>query len=297
MYDTCMFCNGKSTRNTPLTKCATCDNVCHAKCADLSSETFPAGWVCKICSEPTLKDIMKELKLMTAHNSTITNKINACQQSIEEIKTTLNNQELKLGEYISLTNELKKQNDAMETQISQLSNKLKHLEQYSRANCVELHGIPATAQEDIFKIISSVGKVVAFNITPAMIDIAHRLRPKPYAANKPSGIIIKFVRRYDKDAFLKAVKTKRNLNSHNLIELQMLMEYPICSIFAVESLSPDNKQLFHKYKQFKKDNNFKFLWTNNGKIFLRKSEGSFACIITTEDDIKKLGDSDSGARK
>ena len=41
-----------------------------------------------------------------------------------------------------------------------------------------------------------------------------------------------------------------------------------------ESLTTYRKRLFGKLHKFKQDNNFKFLWTANGTIYLHESESS-----------------------
>ena len=49
-----------------------------------------------------------------------------------------------------------------------------------------------------------------------------------------------------------------------------------------ESLTQSNKELFKDCLKVKKDKGFKFLWTNGGKIFMRKDqhEGSKVIQIT-----------------
>ncbi|XP_031340941.1 uncharacterized protein LOC116181804 [Photinus pyralis] len=288
MAEFCIACCGKSTRNNILHRCNACDSLWHAKCAGLSTEAVPSDWLCNACGEPTLKDIMKELRALSAKNSFITEKISACQKSIEDVKTSLHVQEVKVQEYINITENLRSQNASLISQVCQLTSKVNQQEQYSRANTLELHGIPVAPHEDILKIVISVGNAVNFKITPTVVDVAHRLRPRDNNTNRPSGIIIKFVRRYDKEGFLRAVKSRKNFSSHDLTDNASLLELPSSQIFAVESLSPYNKQLFHQCRQFKKDHAFKYLWTKNGRIFLRRADGENVSIISNEDELKKL---------
>ena len=48
-----------------------------------------------------------------------------------------------------------------------------------------------------------------------------------------------------------------------------------------ESLTAYRKRLFGKINQFKKEHKFKFLWTTNGKIHLRKDNDSRVYTFTT----------------
>ena len=56
-------------------------------------------------------------------------------------------------------------------------------------------------------------------------------------------------------------------------------------IFINESLTPKNKELFKDCLTFKKDNNYKFLWTNAGKILLRRNADSPVRPINSSADI------------
>ena len=45
-----------------------------------------------------------------------------------------------------------------------------------------------------------------------------------------------------------------------------------------ESLTQYGSELFGRVNKFKKENKYKFLWMNNGKIYLRKHETSQTLI-------------------
>ena len=63
-------------------------------------------------------------------------------------------------------------------------------------------------------------------------------------------------------------------------------------IFINESLTQCNKELFKDCLKVKKDKGFKFLWTNGGKIFMRKDqhEGSKVIQITKAKALRKIGE-------
>ena len=44
------------------------------------------------------------------------------------------------------------------------------------------------------------------------------------------------------------------------------------AMYINESLTQYRSELFGRVNKFKKENKCKFLWTNNGKIYLRKNE-------------------------
>ena len=59
-------------------------------------------------------------------------------------------------------------------------------------------------------------------------------------------------------------------------------------IFINESLTERNKGLFNESVKTKKDLNISYIWTSNGRIYLRKSQDSSVIPINNTDDLKKL---------
>ena len=56
-------------------------------------------------------------------------------------------------------------------------------------------------------------------------------------------------------------------------------------IYINESLTQKNKELFKDCLKFKKDHSYKFLWTNAGKIFLRRDADSPVIPVYSSVDI------------
>jgi len=59
-------------------------------------------------------------------------------------------------------------------------------------------------------------------------------------------------------------------------------------IFVNNYLTQYNSNLFFKSRMFAKENNFKFVWFNDGKIFIKKSESSKVNIIYDETDLSTI---------
>ena len=68
-------------------------------------------------------------------------------------------------------------------------------------------------------------------------------------------------------------------------------EFPIQSmehLFVNENLTKKKKRLFWMTKQKAKSIRYKFYWTFNGTIFIRKQEGSDKIILHKEEDLNSL---------
>ena len=91
------------------------------------------------------------------------------------------------------------------------------LEQYSRRECVEIHGIPPTqddeSTEDTNEIVCKIGELIGFEIESQDISVSHRL---PTKGNWAPAIIAKFVRRETKEDFYGNRKKLRSFTTKDL---------------------------------------------------------------------------------
>ena len=144
-------------------------------------------------------------------------------------------------------------------EVSYLSEKLGKLEesidaqqQYSRRNCLLLHGIEETKGEDTDNIVLEVlNNDMGLNISKTALDRSQRIgNPKINKKSRP--IIAKFVRYYDKrDVFMnkKCLKGKGKSITESLTVFRM-----------------------QKLKNARDEHGFFNVWTVDGKIMFKNSE-------------------------
>lgn len=65
-------------------------------------------------------------------------------------------------------------------------------------------------------------------------------------------------------------------------------------IYFNEFLTSNRKRLLVKAKLFAKSNDYKYVWSRGGKIFIRKSEGDVLKHINNLSDIAKVGVGEAG---
>ena len=90
--------------------------------------------------------------------------------------------------------------------------------------------------------------------------------------------MVKFVSRKSKATVLDLKRLPRNRDH----------KFRNNDIYINEHLTTRNKHLFNLAKDKKRSKNYKFLWTRNGKIFIRKDERSDPITIDCEDTISVL---------
>jgi hypothetical protein len=158
------------------------------------------------------------------------------------------------------------------------------MEQYSRRECLEIKGIPVTKDENTDELVTKVCELMGLSIKEEDISVSHRLpiSNKYKGKRTESTIIVKFVRRNTRERYYRARNvlkdiTTRNLgfSSHN-------------KIYINESLTEKNKALFGECMKVKRDLQYSFIWSSNGRIYLRKDQASPATIIRNKEDITKL---------
>ena len=116
--------------------------------------------------------------------------------------------------------------------------------------------------------------------------MSHRI-PKPSFSFVAAGnwnnveastpkIIVKFARRDTRDRFYVARKKPAGQNNRRFGS-SLPSEN---KIYISENLTATNRGLFKDCLKVKKDLNYIFIWTQNGRIFLRKDSGSPVIMVS-----------------
>lgn len=97
-----------------------------------------------------------------------------------------------------------------------------------------------------------------------------------------SRLIVKFIQR-DKSEEL--YKHRKNLVGKNISHLPSV-EDGNGKIFINESLTSYRKRLFGRIREYKRNNNLKYLWTSNGKIMLKVNDTSPTQAFVTHEQFE-----------
>ncbi len=163
---------------------------------------------------------------------------------------------------------------ALTIKCNQLEENLDDLEQYSRRNCLLLHGVKETKSEDTTtEAINSINMHLGIDLQVKDIDRSHRLgKPKPPGTlgqrSKAGPIIIKFVSYQQRQ---QTYKQKRKMKGTSLL--------------ISESLTAKRMNIYRAAQHQVKEGKIKSTWTTDGKV----------TILTKEDRkqiINKISDLD-----
>ena len=145
-------------------------------------------------AEPSLMEIKEMLIDIQIFIASVIADNQAIRKEIDDLKSsvTFNGEELKdlkasLKKTVSNTRltatekELQKQS----AECEQLSENLDHLEQYSRKNCLEIHGVPQDEYTSTEHVVIKVAEALNITVEPEEIEISHKI-------NQGRSILVKF---------------------------------------------------------------------------------------------------------
>ena len=165
--------------------------------------------------------------------------------------------------------------DAMKAEVKQVSVKLSEheiqidaLEQYSRRNCLLVHGASEASNEDVYAVVTDIfRKNLDMHITRDDIDRCHRLGPmsgRDSATKRP--IIIKFLAYQTREV---AWKRKKALKESGLLLTESLTRVRHSLLVATQKIVGPRR-----------------CWTQDGTIIA--IQGEKRCRINSSGDLAQL---------
>lgn len=182
--------------------------------------------------------------------------------SLQDISVALNNHSARIKT-------LEEDKILLEANVKDLSNRLDIIDQNNLANSLEITGIPISENENIPDLVLKVSEKLNNTLSREDILRCHRKRfnsTKYSPAARIPSIILSFKDIDKRNKLLSAFRARRGIK---LSEIGFNNDN---YFFINESLTNSRKKLFFAAKTFQRSNNFKYLWTRNGKIFLKKDD-------------------------
>lgn len=176
------------------------------------------------------------------------------------------------SEVETLTSTVISQNE----QIGKLTKEMNDLEQYNRRCNFEIHGLPVTVDENLPAFLDDLAlKLKLENVREDDISVVHRL---PAKIGTIPAILVQTQRVAVKQKWLGARKGLGALAQND--------HFP--RLYFNENLTRANRELYRLARLKAKDVDYKFVWTRNGKILCKKSEGGSLIRIDSSTDLDKI---------
>ncbi|XP_041973383.1 uncharacterized protein LOC121739885 [Aricia agestis] len=268
----------------------------------------------KIEFESVLKaDLDKLTTSLSSSFAEIKTEINTVRQEYNEFKKSVHSLELKHQETSKKISDLedslqfysnqqettnkkvdaltveRKAIQSLEARIQSLSseNQLLQIElnqnnQRDRLLNLEIVGVIEQKSENLLDIILSIAQHSGVSLFPQDVLEVNRVTPRSKQPGRPRNIIVKLRSRLLKDNMISGAR-KSPLTAKDLG-----LTDNTSRIYVNEHLTYLNKQLLKKARDFAKQHSFKYVWTKNGRIYVRKEDTKPAFQITQEKDLLKI---------
>ncbi|XP_047990719.1 uncharacterized protein LOC125229821 [Leguminivora glycinivorella] len=171
--------------------------------------------------------------------------------------------------------------------VADLTTRLDITEQHNRASNIELHCIPEHRSENLLTVVKQIGRTIACEVTDQDIHLCTRVAKKNQESTRPRSVVVKFGSPRIRDQFLAQVVKFNKANPKEKLHTGHLgIGGDKKPVYVAEHLSPKNKSIQAAARQVKRDKGYK--WTQQGRVFLRKTETSEYICIKSLEDLQKI---------
>ncbi|KAL4704165.1 hypothetical protein ACJJTC_007148 [Scirpophaga incertulas] len=233
-----------------------------------------------------INDRLEQLPSIVSDIKNIQENLQSLESSLSGIRLEVTEHTSKISNFENRIQALEQQSTAaanhplLQEKITELSNELFAKNQIARLNNVEIKGCPMKKNENLFEIMSKIGNIIGQHIEKSDINFITRVR----SATQPKSIIVGFLVRYKKEDFVAAARSRKPGLMAN--ELGFIGEES--RIYINDHLTKESKQLLSKTKKIAAELNYNYVWVQNCKILVRKSDNSPIITIKNDSDLSKM---------
>lgn len=179
--------------------------------------------------------------------------------------------------------QLKDDSMKKEEQLAVLTRRFNVLEQYSRGNNLEIHGLndDNIGYENWDNVLKQTARAIGVTYNSAEVQAAHRIPSRRNNNGKqPDVFLVQFVSKATKDQWLHMGRKKR-------VRSKDIMGVGENKVFFNDNLTPYYKKLLYETKALAKQKNYEFVWVFHGRIRVKKNKDTRGTLIIA--DHKDLG--------
>lgn len=210
------------------------------------------------------------------------------EKRFQELKTSMEVMSTKYDDFWAKITSLEKERKADKILILELEEKIENLERKSRGTGIEIRNLPrqnSETKETLCSEIVQLGKILNVNMESNIKDV-YRLKSK----DNSNPVVVELTTVIMKDKVLKAVKSfnKTKAKGEKLNTTHLNPGYQLKPMYIAETLTYKTQRLYFLARQFKNSHGYKFCWTTNGIVYVKKSEESAHIRINHDTDLDKL---------
>lgn len=227
--------------------------------------------------------ISDELRPMNSLIKELEKSVQAMSGMYDSIKKEMDSQASQMQKLKEENLSLHESVNELHGRLSDLENDFSKQEQWARIKNIEVVGVPENNKESLSHIIGMLAEHTGVKVTSDDLVFVNRVQAKRAGGGRPRAIVAQFKERATKDTLLSAFKKCRSITTKDIG-----MDGDHRKIYINEHLTVKNKVLLSKTKDLAKEAGYKFVWSKNCRIYMRKSENSPFILITKESDLKSI---------
>lgn len=249
-------------------------------------------------SEPTLAELKTMLVDIQINISSILRANQETRKEVAQLKETVLAQKIEIASLKTTLATIQKQCtnneaelaaarkriDEQSEEISELYDLQDQLEQYTRKNSLEIHGIPESAYSSTEEVVLKLADALKVPVQSQDIEISHKL---PSKGMKP--IIVKFVSHKVKTRLYKERAKLKNVSVSELFpSANCATRTEATRIFLNENLTSYRRKIVNRANDMKRNGLLLSVWTLDGKIFVKTSPSGRPIRIHEEEDLNNI---------
>ena len=187
--------------------------------------------------------------------------------------------------------EKEKENAVLRIQMAQLQEQVQKMSHESLRSDLELLGVTETPNENPYHLVLTTANKIGIELEEHDLDQVVRAGPLPKAEENsgtrlPRSIVIPFTRKAKRAEFLRQAKSRRSLDSKDIVG-----SGPSRTLYVNERLAAETRRLFRIARLWTKENDYKYCWVRSGVVYVRRRdgrEGSPSIQVRTQADLNRL---------
>lgn len=230
-----------------------------------------------------MKAVRTEMQEFRTTINNLTTTVEVCNRRIDELAERVNAVENhQCGASTDTT--------ALERTIADLKIDLNDRDQELLCNDIEIAGLPEEKNENCCHTALTVAQKLGVHIEEGDLVSAERVGPirrtqsSEEVAGRPRPLVLRLTRRALRDRLLAAARVRRGTTTPAGIASGSTAR----PFYVNERLTPTNRQLFYKARAETSRLEWKYVWTREGKIYVRKGDGEPRFRLRSEADLAKI---------
>lgn len=223
--------------------------------------------------------------------SALSARMNGCEEKVNALTLRTGDLERRLEESLTNGSSDKK---LMES-IQQLKSELNDRDQELLSNDIEISCIPEEKGESVPHIVLTVASKLGVKLEVNDVVSCTRIGPmlessnkgstaRPHDRPRPRLIVARLTRRSLRDELLKAARIRRGATTEGTD-----LPGPHRRFYINERLTRFNRQLFRRARELAGQHGWRYVWSRDGKIFVRKDQSdSPRHRIRNESDLARV---------